>query len=62
MSVKAWLLQYEKRLKNMDHMHISNTEPSSVILSQTKYYNVVAKKVEKRYHKSVKTEAKRDGE
>ena len=51
LSVKVWLLQYEKRLNNMDHMRISSTEPSSVILSQTK----VAKKVEKRYHKSAKT-------
>ena len=36
LSVKAWLLQYEKRLNNMDHMRISSTDPSSVIPSQTK--------------------------
>ena len=29
LSVKAWLLQYEKRLNNMDRMRISSTEPSS---------------------------------
>ena len=37
LSVKAWLkLQYDKRLNIMDHMRISSTEPSLVILSQTK--------------------------
>ena len=37
LSVKVWLSQYEKRLNNIDHMRISSTEPSSVILSQTKW-------------------------
>ena len=36
LSVKAWVLQYEKRLNNKDHVRISSTEPSSMILSQTK--------------------------
>ena len=58
LSVKAWLLQYEKRLNNMDHMRISSTEPSSVILSQ-----IVAKKFKRDITKvPQQTEAKRDGE
>ena len=41
----------------MDHMHISGTEPSSVILNQTR------KKDMKRNHQQVpkQTEGKRDG-
>ena len=35
-SVKAWLLQHENKLNIMDHMRISSTEPSPVILSETK--------------------------
>ena len=48
-NVKAWLLEYEKRLNDMDHMRISSIEPSSVILAKQ------TKNVEKMYHKSVKT-------
>ena len=59
LSVKAWLLQYEKRLNNMDHMRISSTEPSSGILSQTKKLKRLARDVTK---VPKQTEAKMDGE
>ena len=45
-------------MNNMDHMRISGTEPSSVILSQTKYFQKLktyARKVPKQ------AEANRDG-
>ena len=59
LSVKAWLLQYDERLNNMDYMRISSTESSSVILSQTKKL----KKLERDITKVPKeTEAIRDGE
>ena len=63
--------KYEKRLplrcihhfesdliNNMDHMRISGTEPSSVILSQTKYFKKL-----KVMHRKVpnQAKAKRDG-
>ena len=62
------LIKYEKRLlprwihhfkldfiNNMDHMHISGTEPSSVILSQIKKLKNDAQKVPNQ------VKAKRDG-
>ena len=59
LSVKAWLLQYEKRLNNMDHMRISSTDPSSGILSQTKQLKRLARDITK---VPKQTEAKIDSE
>ena len=45
-------------INNMDHMRISGTEPSSVILSQTKYFKKLKNDAQK-LPKQAK--AKRDG-
>ena len=45
-------------INNMNHMHISGTEPSSVILSQTKWFKKLKSDVPK-LPKQAK--AKRDG-
>ena len=45
-------------INNMDHMRISGTEPSSVILSQTKWFQKLISDTPKCH---IQAETKRDG-